>query len=93
MVAHEPEGVAPLDERQSLVDQAFELDRPDLGAVLLALHPVDLAMEEIDEGPEQVGEIILEAGLAECLPEDVEDVVQRCLAGMGLRQGPVIRST
>ncbi len=94
MVAHELEGVAPLDERHALVDQAFELGRSDLGAVLLALRPAlrvlvvvevaldpfDLAVEEVDEGPEEVREIV--PGLAERLPEDVEDVVERSLAGM-----------
>src|SRR3546814_4353970 len=68
MVAQELEGIAPLDERQALGDQPLELDRADLGAVLLALgaalgvlvvveaalDPVDLAMEEVDQGTAQV---------------------------------------
>ena len=37
MVAHEFEGVAALDQGEALVDQAFELDRLDLRAVLLGL--------------------------------------------------------
>ena len=37
VVAEELEGVAPLDQAFALVDQALELDRLDLGAVLLGL--------------------------------------------------------
>src|SRR3546814_9657718 len=44
-------------------------------------------MEEVDQGPEQVREIVLEPGLAQQLSEDVEDVVQRPFAGLRLRQG------
>ncbi len=39
---------------------------------------------------QRVGEIVLQAGLAEHLGEDVEDVVQRRLAGLGVREEPVI---
>ena len=74
VVAEELEGVAAFDEAEALVDQAFELDRLDLGAVLLglaaalrllvgvelALDAVDLAVEQVDERPQQVGEIVLE---------------------------------
>jgi hypothetical protein len=104
MVAHELEGVAPFDEGDALGDQAFELDGLDLGAVLcalgaalgrlvvveVALDPGDRAMEEVDEGPEEAGEIVLETGFAEHLSEDVEDVVQGRLAGLGVREEPVI---
>jgi hypothetical protein len=37
MVAGELEGVAALDEAEALVDEALELDRLDLGAVLFGL--------------------------------------------------------
>ena len=37
MIADEFEGVAPFDQADALGDQAFELDRLDLGAVLLGL--------------------------------------------------------
>src|SRR3546814_14982355 len=79
MVAQELEGIAPLDERQALGDQPLELDRADPGAVLLALGaalgvlvvgeaalgPVDLALEEVDQGPEQVREKIGRASRGE----------------------------
>ena len=69
MVAEEFEGVAAFDQADALVDQAFELDRLDLGAVLLglaaalrllvavelALDAVDLAVEQVDERPEEIG--------------------------------------
>src|SRR3546814_17048852 len=58
-----------------------------LVVVEAALDPVDLAMEEVDQGPEQVREIVLEPGLAQQLSADVEDVVQRPFAGLRLRQG------
>jgi hypothetical protein len=38
MVAHEFERVAPLDQAEALGGQALELDRLDLGAVLLELR-------------------------------------------------------
>ena len=98
--------IAPLEKRQALVDKPFELDRPDLGAVLLALRPalhvlvvvevaldpLDLAMEEVDEGPEQVGQVVLETGLAERLSEDVEDVrLSAPSQASASGSGPVIR--
>jgi hypothetical protein len=74
MVAGELEGVAALDEAEALVDEALELDRLDLGAVLfglsaalrllvgieLALDAVGLAVEQVDERPQEVGEVVLE---------------------------------
>ena len=65
-------------ERQALGDEAFELDRADLRAVLLllaallrllvvvelAFDPVDGAVEEIDGRPEQVLEVGFEARVA-----------------------------
>jgi hypothetical protein len=76
VVAGEFEGVAPLDEAEALRDQALELDRFHLGAVLfglalalrllvdveLALDALGLAVEQVDERPQQIGEIVLEAG-------------------------------
>ena len=76
MVAAEFEGVAALDQADALGGQALELDRLDLGAVLLglaaalrllvavefALDAVELAVEQVDERPQQIGEIVLEAG-------------------------------
>jgi hypothetical protein len=59
MVAYELEGVAPLDEGQALGDQAFELDRLDLGAVLFALGAalgvlvvVEVALDPVDRAME-----------------------------------------
>ena len=79
MIAAEFEGVAPFDQAQALRGQALELDRFDLGAVLfelalalrllvgveLALDALGLAVEQVDEGPEQIGGIVLEAGAGE----------------------------
>ena len=77
MVAAELEGVAALDQADALGGQAFELDGADLGAVLLelaaalgllvgvelAFDALDLAVEQVDERPEQVVEIVLEPGV------------------------------
>jgi hypothetical protein len=74
VVAHEFEGVATLDKAHALVDEPIELDRLDLGAVLfglaaplrllvdieLALDAVGLAVKQVDEGPEEVADIVLE---------------------------------
>ena len=90
--------------RDALGGQAFELDGFDLGAVLLALaaalrllvvvelalDAVDGAVEEVDEGPEQVVEIGLEAGVGERRDERVEDVGERRLRRLGLGQRPRI---
>ena len=65
VIAHEFEGVAAFDQAEALRNQAFELDRLDLGAILfglpaalrlfvvieLALDPVGLAVEQVDERP------------------------------------------
>ncbi len=87
-IAEELEGVAALDKREALGEEAFQLDGADLGAVLLALgallrgfvgvelaaDAVDAAMEEVDQRPEQVGQVGLQARLAEARDECVEDV-------------------
>ena len=75
VVAEEFEGVATFDQALALVDQPLEFDRLDLGAVLfglraalrllvaveLGLDAADLAVEEVDERPEEIGEIVLES--------------------------------
>ena len=87
VVAAELEGVAPLDQADALRGQALQLDRADLGAVLLELARrcacslasssrsmrLDLAVEQIDEGPEQVVEIVLEPGVGEQRCEAFDD--------------------
>jgi len=87
-VPEELAGVAALDEREALGEEAFQLDGADLGAVLLALgallvrfvvvelaaDAVDAAMEEVHQRPEKVGQVGLEARLAEAGDECVEDV-------------------
>src|SRR5690242_12174430 len=74
VLACEFEGVAPFDETEALGDQALELDRFYFGAVLLglaaalrllvgvelALDAVGLAVEQVDERPQEIGEIVLE---------------------------------
>ena len=104
MVADELEGVAPFDEADALVDQAFELDRLDLGAVLLglaaalrllvgvelALDAVDLAVEQVDERPQEIGEIVLEPGAGQHGAEGLDRGVELGLDGVGLGQRPRI---
>src|SRR6202007_3023826 len=72
--AQEFEGVAAFDESEALGDQSLELYRLCLGAVLLGLtlalrllveielafDAVDLAVEQVDERPEEIGEIVFE---------------------------------
>jgi hypothetical protein len=50
MVAEELEGVAALDQAQALVDQAFDLDRLDLGAVLLGLAATLRLLVDVERG-------------------------------------------
>src|SRR5665213_1612593 len=104
MLAEEFEGVAPFDQADALTDQAFELDRFDLGAVLfvlalalrllvaveLAFDAVDLAMEQIHERPEQVVEIVLEPRVVEHGAEGADRRVEMLLGGVGFRQWPRI---
>ena len=99
LVAEEFHGVAALDERDAFGRQPFQLDRPDLGAVLfllaaplgllivveLALDAVRGAVEEIDRGPEQILEIGLEARVAERRDQRVEDVGDGAADGVGCR--------
>ena len=95
MIAAEFEGVAPLDQADALRGQPLELDRLDLGAVLLelalalrllvgvelALDALGLAVEQIDEGPEQIGGIVLEAGAGEQGFERFGDCAEMALDG------------
>src|SRR3546814_9756318 len=99
MVAAELEGVAARDQAETLVDEALQLDRADLGAVLLelraalrllvgveiALDAVDLAVEQVDEGPEQVVEIVLEPRVGQHRGEAVDDRAE--LGADGIRLG------
>ena len=69
LVAQQLEGVAPLDEGEALRQEALELDRADLGAVLLglaspllvlvvverALDALGGTVEEGDLGPQEIG--------------------------------------
>src|SRR3546814_636535 len=90
MVAAELEGVAALDQPDALIDEALQLDRADLGTVLLelraalcllvgveiALNAVDLAVEQVDEGPEQVVEVVLEPRVGQHRGEAVDDCAE-----------------
>ena len=87
IVAAELEGIAALDQRNPLRGQTLEFDGADLGAVLLKLRaplrllvgieipgdPVDLAMEHIDERPQQLIEVVFEAGVGQHGGETVDD--------------------
>jgi hypothetical protein len=100
VLAEELEGVAALDEADALGDQPFELDRLDLGAVLfglaaalrllvgveVALDAVGLAVKEVDERPQQIGEIVLEAGAGQHGGEAFDHGVELGLDGAGLGQ-------
>jgi len=77
MVVEKFEGVATLDKRQPLRDQPLQFDRPNFRTVLFGVgttlrgfvvvevsaDTLRLAVEEIDEGPKQIGEISLQAGV------------------------------
>ena len=100
VVAREFEGVAALDKREPLGDEAFELDGFDLGAVLLVLalalglfvdveitfDALDLAVEEVDERPQEIGEIVLEAGAGQHHGEALDGSADVAADGVGLGQ-------
>ena len=104
MVAKELHAVAALDQRLPFGDEALELDRADFGAVLfllaaplrllivveLALDAGDGAVEEVDGRPEQLFEVGLEARVAQCGDERVEDVGDGAGDRLRLRQRPRI---
>ena len=95
VIAAEFEGVAPFDQADALRGQPLELDRFDLGAVLfelalalrllvgveLALDALGLAVEQIDEGPEQIVGVVLEAGAGEQGFERFGDGAEMALDG------------
>ena len=101
VVAGKFEGVAALDQAQALADEALELDGLDLGAVLfglaaalcllvgveLALDAVGLAVKEVDERPEKIGEILLEAGPRQHGAQGLDDRAELTVYGVGLGQG------
>ena len=80
-----------------LRDEALELDRADLRAVLLplaamlrslvvvelAFDALDAAMEQVDRRPQQVLEIGFEARVRECRDECIEDVDDGASDGLG----------
>ena len=100
-VAQVLEGVPALRERQPQANQALQLDAFHLGAVLLGLAPallllvvvelaadaVRLAVEDVRERPEEVGQVVLEARAG----QEVRDGVHRAEDGgvgvLGLGQG------
>src|SRR3979411_3265435 len=101
-VAKQLHAVAAFDERQALGDEALQLDRADLGAVLfllaallrdlvvveLAFDAIGGAVEEIDRGPQQALEIGLQARVAERRDQGVEDVGDRAADDIDFRQWP-----
>jgi hypothetical protein len=105
MVPHEFERVAAFGEAEALIEQSFELDGFHFGAVLLglaaalsllvgfkvALGAFDLAMEEIDERPQQVGEIILKACAGEQAAERLDNGFELRVNDVGLGQWPRVR--
>ena len=104
VIAGEFESVAPFDQAQALGDQAFELDRLDFGAVLLGLaaalrllvgvevafDAVGLAVKQVDERPEKIGEIVFEARAGQHGAEGLDRGCELAAHGVGFGQGPRI---
>jgi hypothetical protein len=78
MVAGEFEGVAPFDQADALIDQALEE---------LALDAVELAVEQVDERPQQIGEIVLDAGAGQHGAQRFDRIVELGLHGDPLAGG------
>ena len=104
MIAKELEGIASFDERQALVDQRLQIAGLDLRAVLLglavplglfvvvkcALDAFDLAMEQVDDRPQQIGEVVLEAGIGQHRAERIEYRTKLGLGDIRVGQRPRI---
>ena len=102
VVAEGFEAVASLEQVLALVEQPFEFDGLDLGAVLFGLaaplrlfvvvenafNALDLAVEEVDERPEQVGQFFFEAGIGQYRAKGVENGGELGLRHFRLRQRP-----
>jgi hypothetical protein len=100
MIAHELEGVAALDDTETLGDEPLDLDGLHLGAVLLglaaalgllvgvelALDAVRLAVKQVGERPQQIGEIVLEARAGQHGAEGLDHGVELAAHGFGLGQ-------
>ena len=56
-------------------------------AVELSLDAVGLAVEQVDEGPQQIGEIVLEAGAGQHGAEGLDHRVELAVHGVGFGQG------
>jgi len=101
VLAHELDGVAPLDQAETLGGQTFELDRLDLGAVLLGLaaalrllvavelglDAVELAVEQVDKRPQQIGEIVFEPRAGQHHAQGLNRGIEMALNGVGVGQG------
>jgi hypothetical protein len=97
-------GVAAFDEADALTDQPLELDGFDFGAVLLelaaalrllvgvelALDAVDLPMEQVDERPQQVGEIVLEPRPGQQFAQRLDGGAEMSPCNFGLGKRPRI---
>jgi hypothetical protein len=95
------EGVAPFDQRHALRGQALEFDGFHFGAILLRLrialchlvvieqaaHTLGLAVEEVGDAPEEIGEIGFQTGLSEEACGGFEDRRQRLLGSFGEGRG------
>ena len=100
-LAEEFHRVAPFDQADPLLHEAFELDRPDLAAVLFALgpalrlfivveaafDPLPRAVEEVDDVPEELFEIGLYPRIVETAGQRIEDISDSAgrQAGIGQR--------
>ena len=103
-VAHGLVGVAAVDEVLPVDEQALQLDRLYLRAVLLALAALlvvlvvvevalgllGLAVEDVDLCPEELFEVAFERGVGEGRDQGVEDVGESALDGDRFGHGPGI---
>ena len=100
LVAEELDGVAALDQGHALGDEAFQFDRADFRAILIALAAllrllvvVEFALDalvarwkRLTRRPQQVLEIGFETGVAQRRDQGVEDVGDGVGDGVRFRQ-------
>ncbi|CEG10275.1 hypothetical protein BN961_03713 [Afipia felis] len=104
LVAHQFEGGLAFDLCLALGDQALEIDRLHLAAVLfalgallgllvvveLAVDPFGGAMKDVHGRPEEIVEVGFEARVLQGHDQGVEDVGDRARDRVAVRQKPLI---
>ncbi len=105
VVAEGFKAVPPVDQHLSLAEEAFELDRLDLRAVLLALaallgflvvveealNPVGCAVEYVGDAPEEIGHVGFGARVRQRGSDDLENLVHCHLNAAVLGRGSRVR--